>query len=906
MYSKWITGNPVIYYPYHPDVWKYIHHNVSTKDDSMLLLMQQNYRSIKNQLKRLFWMGKVMTNDSKMVQYTELIPNIKPVIYEKRFQYLYQDQPQCSILVLLNPADPYFKGLDCKIKLLKYFFCEQMKSTYYNIDSNIKNYLLVSQLKLCSNGQYISTLFMCDGVYDCSDKSDELGCYCFVNGIRNDDSVFCSKHCSQEVNCTCPILYTNEGLNGCSSYIGAYLHDNTNLTAPSPSLYSCNDSTVFLPEVLINDIIFDCPLGDDEPELLHGFSEQIYRCPEPYMYECYPGHIKCFTQGQKCQYSLSRKWQILLYCRNGKHLQGCRHIKCELKFKCPENYCIPYQYVCDGKWDCWNGADEINCQNYSCVSFFKCKYSKICIHTKTICDGVENCPFGDDELLCPQFKCSIGCECLNHGIVCINSLYINLNMFKYHIQHFIFINISQSILKITSFSIFKMAKILFLENNNLSFPLTCNSNAVPAGINILSLNFNTIVDIHEHNLFCMIELKKLFLKENKITVIRNHVFRPLIHLVILDLSHNDISTIKSFAFYNLYTIRFLNLKYNAILYIGNHIFSNSNKHSLLIHLDDFHLCCLARFSQIICTKTSKLIFTCTELLSNSVLKVTSWFMAALVLLFNMVVAIGYRTKIFRDKTLTYFEIYMLIINVCDLMIGLYLLIINVTDVTMGNKYVQVDKLWRSGIICHMAGFFYTLAILLSALFMVSISILRYFILNNPLESKTVFTRVSIPFIPLLIALALIVVIYVRREIENLQQLPSPLCILSANTDGSLSLKILTIFVAIYLLISFSILLIFYSKLIILVYKPNNILTKHKHRERQRNVAKNILLVGINNALSWLPTSIFYFMSVFTDTLNVNLLYWMVLFVIPINSLLNPIIFYYPRLRSMFKILWPSA
>ena len=41
------------------------------------------------------------------------------------------------------------------------------------------------------------------------------------------------------------------------------------------------------------------------------------------MYECFPGHIKCYTEAQKYAYNLTKDTHTLMYCRNGKHLQDC-------------------------------------------------------------------------------------------------------------------------------------------------------------------------------------------------------------------------------------------------------------------------------------------------------------------------------------------------------------------------------------------------------------------------------------------------------------------------------------------------------------------------------------------------------------------------------------------------------
>ena len=35
--------------------------------------------------------------------------------------------------------------------------------------------------------------------------------------------------------------------------------------------------------------------------------------------------------------------------------------------KCPGNYCVPLQYICDGQWHCPNGEDEVSCCEYTAL-----------------------------------------------------------------------------------------------------------------------------------------------------------------------------------------------------------------------------------------------------------------------------------------------------------------------------------------------------------------------------------------------------------------------------------------------------------------------------------------------------------------------------------------------------------
>ena len=92
-------------------------------------------------------------------------------------------------------------------------------------------------------------------------------------------------------------------------------------------------------------------------------------------------------------------------CRNGGHLQSCKNFECNMKFKCAESYCIPWTYVCDGKWDCPEGDDELEnpaCgRNVNCIHMYRCrKTNNTCLHIGNVCDGINNCPLEDDKLFC--------------------------------------------------------------------------------------------------------------------------------------------------------------------------------------------------------------------------------------------------------------------------------------------------------------------------------------------------------------------------------------------------------------------------------------------------------------------------------------------------------------------------
>ena len=136
-------------------------------------------------------------------------------------------------------------------------------------------------------------------------------------------------------------------------------------------------------------------------------------------------------------------------------------------------------------------------------------------------------------------------------------------------------------------------------------------------------------------------------------------------------------------------------------------------------------------------------------------------------------------------------------NVSDFMVGLYLLNLAFTDRAMGDNYVGSDLLWRTNVPCHALGFMSLLAILMSALFMLAVSISRYKAIKSPSSSKEAI--VIEPFLLILFVTLILIVIYFRHTVEGLSYLSSPLCFLLGKSEKSETKNITTMVVSLYLL-----------------------------------------------------------------------------------------------------------
>ena len=470
-------------------------------------------------------------------------------------------------------------------------------------------FFLGGNLFNCSYKVLISIKFVCDGVIDCPQNSpeDEKGCeFSDSNVTSNFHSLInqhhpCRKHngCLSMKNCQIFLEIpwkekkwdTSEQYTGKSLFILKYNINNQNNT------FLCLSNQVVIRLLLVNDLVSDCgPENEDEPHLLLNALGQNCSCSNRYQIPCRKGHSKCYNISAICTYRLN-EIQHLTPCRTGEHLENCRQFECNMMFKCSNYYCVPWGYVCDGKWDCPNGDEENpSCSiMHHCNGAYKCKSSQICIHIGDVCNNVEDCPLKDDEYFCllSNILCPSGCLCLAFTIKCYN-VSIHLKRLKFVLPFFkVHIEQCNPVHTIVMLSYFTVLHFVMINNDNLKE--VCDIKQEVLYCVMIDGSLKNINIIKRNCFGNAIYLKSIKLSNNYIFKIHGQAFKNLKSLSVLNISGNFLLSLPSSVLYHVPNLRVLSLKNNSMRFYQK----VKALELALVETTDQHLCCITH-PDIVC------------------------------------------------------------------------------------------------------------------------------------------------------------------------------------------------------------------------------------------------------------------------------------------------------------------
>ncbi|XP_038059677.1 relaxin receptor 2-like isoform X1 [Patiria miniata] len=418
----------------------------------------------------------------------------------------------------------------------------------------------------------------------------------------------------------------------------------------------------------------------------------------------------------------------------------------------------------------------------------------------------------------------------------------------------------------------------------------------------LNIHRNDISSIECGSFSTNTKLRDLNLGDNKLTEIKRGLFHNLTSVITLSLRNNSIRHFEEDAFAGMNNLQTLKLNQNPFTSVPIGIFDKLRSLKA-IYFDHFSLCGYAPHVRL-CMPKSDGISTAENLLANNLLRFAVWFVALLASLGNAFVLLA-RCFVKEDKKTHSF--FIMNLAVADLLMGLYLLIIGIHDVIFRGVYILHDLAWRTSSVCKLSGFLSLLSSEVSIMTLTVITMDRFLSIVHPFRFKNrslVHARLLMVLLWLLgVALATIPLLHTEYFGEFYyggNGVCLPLQIDQPFANGwQFSLVIFVVFnLVAFAFISYAYLMMFVT------IRRSNLAMRSTKKNQDWALVKRFTLIVATDFVCWMPIIIVKFVALGGVSVSNSVYAWFAIFVLPINSALNPILYTMTTVLFKQKVLAP--
>uniref|UniRef100_A0A4W2CCT6 G-protein coupled receptors family 1 profile domain-containing protein n=1 Tax=Bos indicus x Bos taurus TaxID=30522 RepID=A0A4W2CCT6_BOBOX len=418
---------------------------------------------------------------------------------------------------------------------------------------------------------------------------------------------------------------------------------------------------------------------------------------------------------------------------------------------------------------------------------------------------------------------------------------------------------------------------------NLTF-ISCSN------LTVLVMRKNKINHLSENTFAPLQKLDELDLGSNKIENLSPHIFKDLKELSQLNLSYNPIQTIQANQFDNLIKLKSLSLEGIEISNIQQRMFRPLMNLSY-IYFKRFQYCGYAPHVRI-CKPNTDGLSSLEDLLASIIQRVFVWVVSA-VTCFGNIFVICMRPYIRSENKLH----AMSIISLCcaDCLMGIYLFVIGAFDLKFRGEYNKHAQLWMESIHCQLLGSLAILSTEVSVLLLTFLTLEKYICIVYPFrclrpgKCRTITVLILIWIIGVIVAFIPLSNKDFFKNYYGTNGVCFPLHSEDAESTGAQIYSVaifLGINLAAFIIIVFSYGSMFYSI-------HQSAITANEVRNQVKKemiLAKRFFFIVFTDALCWIPIFILKFLSLLQVEIPGTITSWVVIFILPINSALNPILY----------------
>uniref|UniRef100_A0A8C2DTS3 Electron transfer flavoprotein dehydrogenase n=1 Tax=Cyprinus carpio TaxID=7962 RepID=A0A8C2DTS3_CYPCA len=404
------------------------------------------------------------------------------------------------------------------------------------------------------------------------------------------------------------------------------------------------------------------------------------------------------------------------------------------------------------------------------------------------------------------------------------------------------------------------------------------------------LQRNRISYIHKQAFSLLRKLGELDLSSNRIEAIPPDLFVSLGDLLQLNISYNPITDLRVDLFDKLHKLKSLSIEGIEIGNIHRKMFEPL-KNLTHIYFKKFQYCGYAPHVRS-CKPNTDGISSFEDLLANIVLRVFVWVVSATTCFGNIFV-ICMRSYIRSENKLH----AMCIISLCcaDGLMGVYLFMIGAYDLKFRGEYNRHAQAWMDSVPCQVIGSLAMLSTEVSVLLLTYLTLEKYICIVYPFRyltpgrRRTVTILVVIWILGFVIAFLPLVCKGVFRNFYGTNGVCFPLHSEQPETLGA-QIYSIVIFLGLNL-VAFLIIVLSYGSMFYNIQRTGTQTTKYtNHIKKELTIAKRFFSIVITDSLCWIPIFILKILSLMEVEIPGTISSWVVIFILPINSALNPILY----------------
>ncbi|NXL89448.1 RXFP1 protein, partial [Alectura lathami] len=464
-----------------------------------------------------------------------------------------------------------------------------------------------------------------------------------------------------------------------------------------------------------------------------------------------------------------------------------------------------------------------------------------------------------------------------------------------------------------AFAGLKSLYFLYMLNNSLgSIPSPSLCTEMPK-LSWLELEGNGIRAVRGAVFQQCRELTVLILRRNRIRWIQGGTFSRLSRLVELDLSLNGLDELPSSLFRSLPALQQLNISYNPLKEIVPSQFESlpqlrslslegleiPNIHNLTfrrlanlshIYFKKFQYCSSAPHVRS-CKPNTDGISSFEHLLASVILRVFVWVIACVTCLGNLFV-ICLRSCVVAENS----QHTMAIKSLCcaDLLMGVYLFVIGAFDLKYSGEYNRHAQGWMASLPCQLVGSLAMLSSEVSVLMLTYMTLEKYFSIVFPFSHHRASKKQTAWVLAIIWLLGFslsIAPLWCKQSFGNYYGRNGVCFPLQSDLGERPSARGFSATIYLGLNLAAFITIVFaYTGMFYSIHVTASRTAERSICSREVAIAKRFFFIVFTDALCWIPIFLLKLLSLLQVEIPGTVTSWVVIFILPINSALNPILY----------------